>query len=114
MSDSEAPGFHVASEQEIREGKGTDVYFARTVEVLRREGVRKHVLAEVRASSLPSDRLRRLHIPAPPPPAQQSIVDSIRYLERTLNALGTEQPETQAELRVLMPAVLAKAYRGEL
>ena len=114
MSDTEAPGFHVASEQEIKAGKVTDIYFARTVEVLRREGVRKHVLAEVRASSLPSDRLRRLHIPAPTPPAQQSIVDSIRYLERTLNALGTEHPETQAELRALMPAVLAKAYRGEL
>ena len=55
MPASEASGFHVASEQEIKAGKVTDVYFARTVEVLRREGVRKHVLAEVRASSLPRD-----------------------------------------------------------
>jgi len=55
MSDTEAPGFHVASEQEIKAGKVTDIYFARTVEVLRREGVRKHVLAEVRVE--PAARL---------------------------------------------------------
>ncbi|UCH36763.1 MAG: nicotinate phosphoribosyltransferase [Armatimonadota bacterium] len=45
--------FHLASEEEIKAGKVTDVYFARTVEVLRHEGIRKHVLAEVRATGLP-------------------------------------------------------------
>lgn len=46
--------FHIASEDEIKQGKVADVYFDRAVEVLRRKGLRKQVVAEVRASSLPA------------------------------------------------------------
>ena len=53
MSASDQPRFHIADEQDIKAGKVTDVYFARTVEVLRRKGIRKRVLAEVRTMSLP-------------------------------------------------------------
>jgi nicotinate phosphoribosyltransferase len=45
--------FHTAREEEIKRGQITDVYFARAMEVLRRKGIRKHVVAEIRASSLP-------------------------------------------------------------
>jgi nicotinate phosphoribosyltransferase len=51
---SSKPGFHIATAEEIKAGEVTDVYFQRTVEVLRREGIRKQVFAEVRATSLPS------------------------------------------------------------
>jgi len=48
--------FHVATDDEIRSGRTTDIYFVRTMEVLRakgREGVR--VVAEVTAGRLPDD-----------------------------------------------------------
>ncbi len=45
--------FHVASGEAIKAGKVTDVYFERAAEALRRAGIRKQVVAEVRASALP-------------------------------------------------------------
>jgi nicotinate phosphoribosyltransferase len=47
--------FHIASDDDIKQGRVADVYFDRAVEVLRRKGLRKRVVAEVRASSLPAD-----------------------------------------------------------
>ena len=45
--------FHVATDKEIKEGKVTDVYFQRTKEILEKKNIHKHVVAEIRASSLP-------------------------------------------------------------
>lgn len=45
--------FHVATDEEIKNLKVVDVYFLRTVDILRKAGIRKHVVAEVTASSLP-------------------------------------------------------------
>ena len=46
--------FNVASDEEIKEGKTTDIYFVRTMEVLRARGLDKtEVVAEVTAGSLP-------------------------------------------------------------
>jgi len=50
---SDGGGFHVASPEEIRAGKVTDVYFLRGREVLRAEGENPQVVAEVRAWALP-------------------------------------------------------------
>jgi nicotinate phosphoribosyltransferase len=47
--------FHVAGPDAIAAGRTTDVYFARTLELLEREGVDPHVVVEVRARSLPCD-----------------------------------------------------------
>ena len=47
------PRLHIASEREIKEGLTTDVYFLRTVEVLRTKGVSKRVYAEFTASGVP-------------------------------------------------------------
>lgn len=44
---------HTASWEDIKEGKVTDVYFARTAEILRSRGIRKSVRAEFVAKSLP-------------------------------------------------------------
>jgi nicotinate phosphoribosyltransferase len=46
-------GFHLASPEEIRAGKVTDVYFLRGRDVLRAEGEDPIVVAEVRASVFP-------------------------------------------------------------
>jgi nicotinate phosphoribosyltransferase len=49
------PEFHVATPSEIRAGKVSDVYFLRGRDILRAEGENPHVVAEIRASSLPRD-----------------------------------------------------------
>jgi nicotinate phosphoribosyltransferase len=45
--------FHVATEPEIRSGEVSDVYFARTVQILNAREIRKSVKAEVRLKSFP-------------------------------------------------------------
>jgi len=45
--------FQIATENEIKSGEITDVYFLRDVEILKTKGVRKHVSGEVRAAGLP-------------------------------------------------------------
>jgi nicotinate phosphoribosyltransferase len=47
--------FHLASESEIKGGEVSDVYFSRTVQILRKRGDRKRAKAEVRLKSLPAD-----------------------------------------------------------
>ena len=45
--------FHIASEPEIKAGEVSDVYFERTVEILRAKGLHKRVKAEIRLKSFP-------------------------------------------------------------
>src|SRR6266550_3776790 len=47
--------FHTASEADIKRGEVSDVYFARTVQILIHRGDRKRVKAEVYLKSLPED-----------------------------------------------------------
>ncbi len=48
------PGkFHIASEEDILSGRVTDVYFSRTLEILREKRIDKHVVMEIRTRSLP-------------------------------------------------------------
>ncbi len=47
--------FHIASDAEIKRGEVSDVYFARTVEILRHRQDRKRVKAEIYLKSLPDD-----------------------------------------------------------
>lgn len=44
---------HIATEEDIRAGRVTDVYFENTRRVLQAKGIRKNVVMEVRAASLP-------------------------------------------------------------
>ncbi len=55
MSAGERPAFHLASSDEIKSGEVTDVYFNRTVQILRARRVRSRVKAEVYLKSLPAD-----------------------------------------------------------
>ena len=54
---AKTPGrpFHTASDAEIKSGLVSDVYFARTVQILQARGDRKRVKAEVYVKSLPDD-----------------------------------------------------------
>ena len=47
--------FHIATEEEIKSGKVTDVYFQRTLEILKARGINKRVVAEIWTKGLPSD-----------------------------------------------------------
>ena len=47
--------FHLASLEEIKAGEVADVYFNRTVQILRARGIRTRVKAEVYLKSLPGD-----------------------------------------------------------
>jgi nicotinate phosphoribosyltransferase len=48
-------GLHVASPEEVKAGRVTDVYFLRGEEILRAENENPQVVAEVRASALPRE-----------------------------------------------------------
>src|ERR1041384_5271481 len=45
--------FHMAAEADIKSGKVSDVYFSRTVQILKARGVAKRVKAEIRLKSFP-------------------------------------------------------------
>ena len=45
--------FHIATPEDIKRGRVTDVYFQRAAEVLRKNGIRRQVVAEVHAAALP-------------------------------------------------------------
>lgn len=47
--------FHIASDEEIKSGKTTDIYFQRTVEILESANINKRVVMEVRAKKFPHD-----------------------------------------------------------
>ncbi|MGD9496995.1 MAG: nicotinate phosphoribosyltransferase [Armatimonadota bacterium] len=46
-------GLYTASLEDIRAGRVTDVYFNRTIEILRAKNASKHVVAEIHCTSLP-------------------------------------------------------------
>jgi nicotinate phosphoribosyltransferase len=47
--------FHIADPKDIKNGRVTDVYFARTLEILKKKGVDKRVRAEFFAKKFPND-----------------------------------------------------------
>jgi len=53
MANQPKRSFHIASEPDIKAGQVSDVYFARTVEILRARGLTKRVKAEIRLKSFP-------------------------------------------------------------
>lgn len=58
--------------------------------------------------------LRSTPIAYPTLPEQHRIVANLDALQSKLDALKSHQAETAAELDALMPAVLERAFRGEL
>jgi nicotinate phosphoribosyltransferase len=53
MANHPKRSFHIASEPDIKAGQVSDVYFARTVQILRARGLTKRVKAEIRLKSFP-------------------------------------------------------------
>jgi len=46
--------FHTASDEEIKQGEVTDVYFLHTIKILQAKGIKKRVAMEVKANNLPN------------------------------------------------------------
>ena len=64
--------------------------------------------------TVPLRAIRALQIPVPPKDEQFRIVAYLDGLQSKLDALKRHQAETAAELDALLPAVLERAFRGEL
>ncbi len=58
--------------------------------------------------------LRGFLIPVPPLPEQRRIVAELDSLQAEVDALKRLQAETAAELDALLPAILDRAFKGEL
>lgn len=85
--------------------------------MLQADTVFRRAWAETTGSAQPTVPLGaiRLHpIPVPPLPEQRRIVAELDALQAKVDALRALQAETAAELDALLPAVLDRAFRGEL
>jgi type I restriction enzyme S subunit len=59
-------------------------------------------------------RLRSAEIPVPPLPEQRRIVAELDALQAEVDALKRLQTETAADLDAVLPAILDRAFKGEL
>ena len=53
MPDQPKRAFHTATDLEIKAGDVSDVYFSRTIQILKAKGLRQRVKAEIRLKSFP-------------------------------------------------------------
>ena len=58
--------------------------------------------------------VRELHIPIPPLPEQRRMVAELDAIQEQVDSLKRLQSETAAELDALLPAILDRAFKGEL
>ncbi len=65
-------------------------------------------------ATLNKGHVRSIPVPLPPLPEQRRIVAYLDALQAKVDALRRLQEETGAELDALMPAVLDKAFKGEM
>ncbi len=64
--------------------------------------------------NLPGAKLKLLQIPVPPQEEQRRIVAYLDGLQTQVDALKTLQAQTAVELDALLPAILDRAFKGEL
>jgi len=73
-----------------------------------------HCIEFIGQSAFNKNKVKELAIPVPPLPEQRRIVARIERTQVKAEQLRRLQAETAAELEKFMPALLAKAFRGEL
>jgi type I restriction enzyme, S subunit len=59
-------------------------------------------------------KTKQMPVTLPPLPEQRRIVAELDALQAQVDALKRLQAETAAELDALLPAILDKAFKGEL
>lgn len=82
-------------------------------------GAEKTLLGQVEVAGhgtrkLETERWGNLPIPVPPKPMQREIVRDLNLMQTKAQDLAQMQAEINAELASFTPALLAKAFRGEL
>lgn len=81
------------------------------------QSVRDQVFVQVRGATRPgfnTTLLSRVELPLPPLPEQRRIVAYLDDLQAKVDRLKALQAQTAAELDALLPAILDKAFKGEL
>jgi type I restriction enzyme S subunit len=74
---------------------------------------RKTGLADAQVN-ISQEILRTTPVAYPPLPEQRRIVATLDAFQEKLNVLKNMQSETAAELDALLPAILDRAFKGEL
>jgi type I restriction enzyme S subunit len=74
----------------------------------------KSAAREVARPTLNLEQLRELPIPLPPLPEQEEIVRRVEALFAVADRLEARFEQARAQVDRLAPALLAKAFRGEL
>lgn len=64
--------------------------------------------------ALSGERVKQMTIPLPEPSKQRRIVTHLDNLQAKVSALNHVQSETVAELDAMLPAILDRAFKGEL
>ncbi|MCC6315319.1 MAG: hypothetical protein IT337_15050 [Thermomicrobiales bacterium] len=59
-------------------------------------------------------RITSIRVPTAPLVAQSQMVASVENQAITIDVIQTRQNETQADLDALLPAILDRAFTGEL
>ena len=72
------------------------------------------VVAAIGQTNINTKQIRQMPITVPPLPAQRELVARLDGLRGKLDALQRLQREVELELASFTPALLAKAFRGEL
>lgn len=79
--------------------------------------IQEQIFGQVRGATRPgynTTLLGNVEIPVPPLSEQRRIVAELDALQAEVDALKRLQTETAAELDALLPAVLGRAFKGEL
>ncbi|MFZ3170224.1 MAG: restriction endonuclease subunit S [Candidatus Methanoperedens sp.] len=79
-----------------------------------REYIEKTAITTAGQFTINQTMLSHIPIPIPPLPEQLRIVAYLDELQAKVDALRRLQAETGAELDALLPAVLDRAFKGEL
>lgn len=64
--------------------------------------------------NLNGSKLAELNVPIPPSDEQRRIVAHLDALQAKVDALKALQQQTAAELDALLPAILDRAFKGEI
>jgi type I restriction enzyme, S subunit len=78
---------------------------------------RRTLFSQVEGSAQPSlnaEKVLATELPLPPVPQQLRIVTELDVLQTEISALKKLQAKTAAELDALLPAILDRAFKGEL
>jgi len=81
--------------------------------MLRSTDLRPYLSGSTRAK-LPQGKMKQIPIPVPPADDQTRLTRNLDRLEAQVAALGRTQREVSAELDALIPAILDRAFKGDL